>query len=135
MFSPKRQVCLQVRSSGYPYLNLGAHAEMQIPRPHARPMEPGPLTVGPGNLHSLQVPQGCLFVCSFVLAAAHGLWDLSSAPGPSAVKARSPNHWTTREFLPTQEFLMDICIQHSFLCVGAVYMACSVLKIHGAVCF
>ena len=35
-------------------------------------------------------------------AALHGLQDLSSRPGvdpgPWAVKARSPNRWTTREF-------------------------------------
>ena len=33
--------------------------------------------------------------------AVHGLQDLSSGvePRPTAVKARSPNHWTAREFL------------------------------------
>ena len=41
----------------------------------------------------------------------HGLWDLSSksgiAPGPSAMKAQSPNHWTFREF-PHLSFLKNL---------------------------
>ena len=57
------------------------------------------------------------FLLSFILAAPRFLQDLSSPtgiePGPSAVRARSPNHWTAREFsvslrpllepLPTRE--------------------------------
>ena len=38
----------------------------------------------------------------FFLAAQGGLWDIDSCPetepGPLAVKAPCPNHWTTREF-------------------------------------
>ena len=45
----------------------------------------------------------------FFLAAPRGLLDPSSAtgikPAPSAVKAWSPNHWTTREFPRKQFFL------------------------------
>ena len=48
-----------------------------------------------------------LFVCLFVLATLHGTRDLSSPtglePGPPAVEAWSPNHWTAREF-PAQFF-------------------------------
>ena len=44
--------------------------------------------------------QGTLFF--FFLAAPHSLQDLGSQPGMEprapAVEARSPNHWTTREF-------------------------------------
>ena len=35
---------------------------------------------------------------SFFLATPHGLWDLHLRP----VRARSPNHWTSREFPPPQ---------------------------------
>ena len=46
-----------------------------------------------------------LFLFNFCLAAIHGLQDLSSLTGieprPLTVKAQSPNHWTTREFLPS----------------------------------
>ena len=39
----------------------------------------------------------------FILATPHGLWDLSSLNSDStlalAVKALSPNHWTTKKFL------------------------------------
>ena len=38
------------------------------------------------------------------LAALHGLWDLVSWPGPSAVEVQNPNHWTTRE-LPDESVL------------------------------
>ena len=38
----------------------------------------------------------------YFLAMPHGLWELSSLtrikPRPLAVRAHSPNHWTTREF-------------------------------------
>ena len=44
---------------------------------------------------------GVVFVCS---AKLHGFQDLSSSTRDhtqaSAVKAQSPNHWTTREFPP-----------------------------------
>ena len=44
---------------------------------------------------------GVFFVCS---AKLHGFQDLSSSTRDhtqaSAVKAQSPNHWTTREFPP-----------------------------------
>ena len=46
----------------------------------------------------------CLFMCVvlFFLATLCGLWILvpqpGIEPGPLAVKAPSPNHWTTREF-------------------------------------
>ena len=43
-----------------------------------------------------------IFFLFLFLAAPHSLRDLSSPtriePEPSAVKVRSPNHWTTREF-------------------------------------
>ena len=45
----------------------------------------------------------------FFLAAPRGLWGLSSQPGPSLVKARSPNHWTTREFPTLSLKLSQFC--------------------------
>ena len=51
------------------------------------------------------------------MSAPCGLWDLSSQlgiePGPLAVKASSPNHWTSREF-PDWCFLNYIELVHSF---------------------
>ena len=52
-------------------------------------------------IHSLHF--GCFFLFVCYSAVPWGLRDLRSwpgiEPGPSAVKAQSPNHWTAREFL------------------------------------
>ena len=42
------------------------------------------------------------FFLSFFFFSGHALWDFTfqseTEPGPLAVRAWSPNHWTTREF-------------------------------------
>ena len=53
-------------------------------------------------MHSLCPHEAYIFFNFFFLAVPHGMLDLSSRPGiepaPRAVEARSPNHWTAREF-------------------------------------
>ena len=55
-----------------------------------------------------QLKKGIYSNYFFFLAMMYGLWDLSSLTGnrtlAMAVKAPSPNHWTTREFPKTPLF-------------------------------
>ena len=103
----------------------GMNAEMQIPRPHARPTEPGSLTVGPGNLHSHKVPQGWFFFPLNFYFLIFWLWHMACGivphPRPQLWKFRV---LTTRPqgISPPQGFLMDIYIKNSFPYLGAVNM-------------
>lgn len=59
-------------------------------------------------LTSSNLSDDCLKGVFFFLAVPRGLWDRSSRPGielsPSAVKARSTNHWTAREVPASNTF-------------------------------